>query len=468
MNKLLKSTVIYSLGEALPRAINIFLLPIYTKYLLPTEYGILAYTNTISIFLFSVSSFGLQTYLLRFFFEKKNKIEREKLVGSVFLFVGLINIFFSLIMFFLLPSILNFEGVEFSEQYIQFAIIITFFEVFSIVPQIIFRVNKKPIKFILLSVFRVVLQASLTIYFLTILNKSLFSVYYGRLLGVLPFFFTYIIIVYSNSKFKFNFSEIKTGLIFSFPVLLTSLAYLILNYSDRFILERFVSLSELGFYNLAFTIAFSITILIQGFYRSIEPEIYQKYGQENFYNFILIVKNNYYFFLFSISSFLILFSKEIISFIAATNYHESFLYVPGLVLSITIYGQNLFFMTILTAEKKIKLILKATLIGAGYNIIANFIFIRYFGVWGAVINSVIAYLIMNIILSQELNIKNKEPMFKIISLMPIAIIVIFITYFNNAIAGIFIEHIFLKLVAFTLSLFFYFYLYEIKTKTFFS
>lgn len=39
-NKIVKSTIYYSIGEIVPRIISFLLLPILTTYLTPSEYGI--------------------------------------------------------------------------------------------------------------------------------------------------------------------------------------------------------------------------------------------------------------------------------------------------------------------------------------------------------------------------------------------------------------------------------------------
>ena len=77
MNKLLKDTFLYSLGEICPKVISFFLLPIYTKYLSPADYGTIAYTNTIMLFLFVLGSMSLNSFVLRYYFIWKEEQKRR-------------------------------------------------------------------------------------------------------------------------------------------------------------------------------------------------------------------------------------------------------------------------------------------------------------------------------------------------------------------------------------------------------
>jgi O-antigen/teichoic acid export membrane protein len=49
-NRTVLNSGIYTIGSMLPQLFNILLLPIFTRYLTPAEYGILSYTTAISTF----------------------------------------------------------------------------------------------------------------------------------------------------------------------------------------------------------------------------------------------------------------------------------------------------------------------------------------------------------------------------------------------------------------------------------
>ena len=90
---MLKKILIYLLGNVLSRAIIFVLLPVYSTYIVPEEYGY--YDIVITYLSFITSSFCLEiwTTLLRFAIEKKDKASKYKIIqnagfilsGSIFL-----------------------------------------------------------------------------------------------------------------------------------------------------------------------------------------------------------------------------------------------------------------------------------------------------------------------------------------------------------------------------------------------
>ena len=62
---LLGNAGMYTFGNFLSPAVNVLLLPVFTRFLSQSEYGILAYTTSLNVFLFVVASFNVHAYVLR-------------------------------------------------------------------------------------------------------------------------------------------------------------------------------------------------------------------------------------------------------------------------------------------------------------------------------------------------------------------------------------------------------------------
>ena len=63
--------------------------------------------------------------------------------------------------------------------------------------------------------------------------------------------------------FNFNYQQIKEALKFSLPLVPASMAF-ILGYMDRFILQQYVSLKDMGIYSIAYTLGFAVNVVISG------------------------------------------------------------------------------------------------------------------------------------------------------------------------------------------------------------
>ena len=69
---LIKSFLVYGIGDAFSKLVPFLLLPFFTEVLVPSEYGILEIINTIILILAVLGRVQLDTSLQRFFYEENN------------------------------------------------------------------------------------------------------------------------------------------------------------------------------------------------------------------------------------------------------------------------------------------------------------------------------------------------------------------------------------------------------------
>ena len=409
MSKLLKQSALYAIGEIVPKLVSFFLLPVYTHYLSKTDYGIISYTNSFVMFLFVLCVLSFNTYVLRFYFEKEDETYRRRLLGNFYIIIAGINLLLSLLAYLLLPIVIEKYHIQVPwEPYFKLAVIANFLEVFSVIPLVLYRVKQQAKWFTILSLSRTLLQMLLIFLLIVVFKWGILGHFYGRLFGLVPFFFIYWGIIARNATFNINFKELKKGLAFSTPLLPGALAYLALSLSDRIILERFVPISQIGIYSLAYTLALTLNIVIQGFYKAIEPEIFQHYGKDSFNTFIKKTQNTFFLIVYFGAMFITLFSQEVFKIMASKEFYEGYLLVPILMIGVIMTGQNVIFGGIIIAEKKNKVMGVATIVGAIISVVFNLSLMKYGGVYIAAISSAVSFAAMNTILYNRMSYSEKS------------------------------------------------------------
>ncbi|MBX2894297.1 MAG: oligosaccharide flippase family protein [Cyclobacteriaceae bacterium] len=84
--KLIKDTFNYGMGQVLPKVIGFLLIPLYTAYLSPADFGIFDLAITLSAFLLVVMRLSVPGAITRFYYDYKG--EQEKIyISSIFWFV---------------------------------------------------------------------------------------------------------------------------------------------------------------------------------------------------------------------------------------------------------------------------------------------------------------------------------------------------------------------------------------------
>lgn len=393
--KLLTDSVLYTIGGIIPQLLNFVLLPIYTRFLTPQDYGILNYTNSVVMFLFVLSFLSLNTFLLRHYFDFEKEKDRKKLIGNIFLFLLIYNVILFGIEILIFPKIISILDIKINfNPYFILALSNNFLNIFSIVPLIIFRVKQKAFKFVILNSTKPIFKNILSLILITKFNYGVLGKYYGNLVVNIMFIIIYFIIIFRNSIFNINIKQIQKGLKFSLPLLPGAISFILIDMIDRIILERYVSLDRIGIYSIAYTLGFGLNVIIQGAYHAFEPIFFKKINDNDFNSVFKIIKKHYIFIILILGLSISLFSKEILLIMASEKFIAGYLIVPIVLLAAIFKGEYLIFSTVLIGHKKTFIITLATVVGAIVNIFVNVLLIPILGIYAAAISTVISFFIM--------------------------------------------------------------------------
>lgn len=457
MSKILSTTFYYSLGEIVPRLLSFFLLPILTTNLTASEYGINSYTTTVMTFLYVVGSLSLNTFVLRNYFNTKDELVRKKLIWSIFVFIFAFNICLSFFQFIIIPYVIIFFDINIPfNPFFSLSICNNFFDVIAIIPLVLFRVKEEARSFLFLSLSRTVLQFIAVYISVVVLGKGLEGSYYARLLVNIPFLLIYYEIIKKNAIMKMDPELLKSAIRFSLPLLPGSLAYLFVSLSDRILLERYISLEELGIYSVAATLVLILNIVIQALYKTFEPILFREVHSSTFHD----TNSKFYKFFLAIliiSAFVTsIFSKEFFEVATSAHFFKGYKIVPFLTLSVVISGINTYLNVLMIANSKQKVVSIVSIVSAVISISFNLLLIPIYGVYGAVISSIISFLFTNIVYHYYVSISDRFYFSQILLLTTLVIVSHF--YNLNIVLDNLIETIFIKfliIVIFSISTFFF-------------
>lgn len=442
MPNFIKNTIFYSIGEILPRVISFFLLPVYTRYLSPADYGISSYTHTFVLFLFVLGAFALNSYVLRYYFIHEDEEDRRILIGTVQLAILFMNCVILALAFLFMPLIIDHYDIQVPwDPYFRLAFIINFLDCLSIIPMVIYRVRQEAFKFVCLGLVRTILTVLVTIYLVVYLQRGLIGIFQAQLYVLLPYSLVYLYIMQKYGRWRFNWDYFKEGLRYSAPLIPGSICYLLLSVSDRIILERNVEMGELGIYNVACQLSLVLNIVINSGYKAIEPELFLRYGKDGFYDFIHKTQSVFFCAIYLTAIILCLYSQEVFILLTSEAFHEGYLLVPALVIGVIMTGQNVIYGGILQGERRTKLQGTATIIGALVSIVINLTLIPFFGTYAAAAASAISFFVMNVLLFCAMTFPGKTMWREtlLVILIPLISYMFFFTMADISVLNIFLK-----------------------------
>ena len=160
--------------------------------------------------------------------------------------------------------------------------LLTFLIYFSILPSALFRAIEKPLPLTILNVSRGVIAFALTLVLVIYFDYTALGVLYANLIVNFIFAFVFMYMIRHHMIWNLNFKQIKEALAFSLPLVPGAISYYLATISDRILIDKYLSLSDLGIYGIAATIALILNIFSFGAYKAFEPYIFKNWGGDQF------------------------------------------------------------------------------------------------------------------------------------------------------------------------------------------
>ena len=416
MNQLVKNTTIYAIGDIAPRLLSFISFPILTQYLVPAEYGIINYVNTTNTFLTIIGFLCLNTYYLVFYNRQKDVVEQKKLLGNLFLFVIGINIIGTMLLFVIGPYIMeSFDSNVAFYPYMAIGVVSNLFNILSVLPLALFRMQEKPWPVTIINVVKGLLGFILTLLVVVKYNYQAEGVLFVNMTLSILFGFVFIYILWQNMIININWKQIREALVFSLPLVPGALSYFAVSMSDRMLIDKYLTLNDLGIYSTASTIALLLNILANGAYKAFEPYFFKIYGTPNFKVDFKKVHDGYFFVLICGALGLSLFSKEFFEIFTSASFHQAYYFVPLVLIGVVCSSMNLLFGTIITARGKTRINSLISITGGFISIVLNVYFLPRIGLIGACVSSAVAMGVMLImsIYNAHIDIEYGESLFVI-------------------------------------------------------
>lgn len=394
-SKLVKNTSLYTIGNILPKAATFLLLPLYTRYLTPADYGIVNSMNVLLTILTIFFTMAIERSIYRLYYDYKTEKDKKDYLGTVFITMSL-NAFCVLTFVIIGKGLISkiYISIPFNPYYL-YIIGTGFFSVFGLIPRIYYQVEEKAGKFILISLSEFFVSTILIIYFIVYAGKGASGMLFAQLLRTLIFLPLYIFILTKIINFTFRKDIMKESFVFSIPLVPMILSAWILNLSDRIFIERYFTLKDVGIYSIAYKMAEILLIFTTAFNKAYDPLFYKIANQGNqmeakhklfkynkIFSLIIII----------VALGISLFSKEFILLLDA-KYRLAYKLVPIIMIGI-LFGQigGLFNRSIYQ-EKKTKLIMSLALGAAIINIFLNSILVPDYGSYGAAYATTLTFFI---------------------------------------------------------------------------
>ncbi len=399
---LIKHSAIYGLGQVLSRMASFLLLPIYTRYLTPTDYGIIAILDFTGTILAIVTGAGMAQAVTRYHFDVKSEEERNSVWWTGLTFLLAISTTFLLISLLFREGLAELtlgEGIHNGGFY--FSLILPTICV-GVIGQFLegyVRVRKWSAIAVGINQFRLFLNVGLNVYFLAVMDLGITGILIGNLItGTIITIAFFILFVKSLSSFSFHQELVVKLWRFGGPLIVNAWLGCLMHQANRYFLRFFVDMEQVGIYSVAFSIGQGVYFLyILPFSMIWSVVVYEIAEQPDAK---MIFSRVFEYTMYGLALFMLgisLFARTIIDVMATAEYMSAAEVIPIICLSYLFYGLHEHFKVPVMLAKRTMTLIPVSGFAVVANIGSNLLLIPLFGTIGAAWASVVTFAVFSFV-----------------------------------------------------------------------
>ena len=395
LKRLGKHSAIYGLGGLVSRILAVLLLPLYTRYLTPSDYGkvetLIALTTVLGIIL----RMGIHSAFFRFYFDTAEPAKRRVVLRTSFWFtmtMATAGLVAGLALSGELASLLF--GSSDDSELVMAAFVglwagMNYEQLTSL-----FRVEERSVAFVSASLANVLLTIGATLVLVVALDKGPIGVIVGNFTGTLIVYAALVGYRREQLGLQFDRELLREMNRFGIPLVPTALFLWTTNFSDRIFLVKLDDAQEVGLYSVGVRIASAIVLLLTAFrlaWPAFAYSIEDDREARRTYGFVLtylVLVTSW------VATALALLSPWLVDWIAAPPFASSSRVVGPLAFSTVAFAGYIVVAIGVGRAKRTQFNWIVAGAAAAVNVVLNLILIPPYGMMGAAVATIAAYTTM--------------------------------------------------------------------------
>lgn len=283
LKEFLKDAGFYGLSNVLGQLIGFFLIPLYTAYLTPDDYGVLTLLGFYTLFYSPLSHLGLHGAMFRYVGFSKSVEEERNIISTALKAVVIISIFITGISFLFLKSLetLFIDSTDYTNLFIL-TVITAFFSSLAQFAIAYLRIKRKVKSIFWINIGNLTFSVLLNIILIVVFKLGLNGIVITNAIAALLFSIAVFVVSRLPFDFSFDWGRLKKLLSYGLPNVPHYLQATVMIMFGQFYLNKMLDASDLGLYAVAwkFCLPFqAIMGIIQSSWSAYKFDLYRNYSE---------------------------------------------------------------------------------------------------------------------------------------------------------------------------------------------
>jgi len=398
IKSLSKDTLIYGTSTVIQRFLAFILVPLYTNVFSTSEFGIIsnlfAYIAILNVFF----SIGFESGFFKFASSLEVGDKKENFSHPYFTVFANAFLLAAIIFFFPVQLAPVFQLEPKYASLLQYAALILFFDAVVLIPFAYLRLHRRAKYFGALKVISITINLALNLILILGFHMGIEAAFISNAVASGVTFLIFIPLVLKNISFTVNKQLYKELLKFSLPLIPAGIGANLVQVIDRPILRYLTDEGTVGIYQANYRMGILMMLFVAIYEFAWRPFFLQTAKEPNAKQifskimtlFVCVSCVLFLLFSFYIEN-IVKIPLPIKGYLLGKNFWGGLYIVPIVLAGYLFYGIYVNLIVGIYIEKKTKYLPLITGIGAGINVLANFLLIPKFGITGAAFATLISY-----------------------------------------------------------------------------
>jgi O-antigen/teichoic acid export membrane protein len=385
LKQLGKHTLVYTAGIILGRIASFVMLPVYTRYLTPADYGVLELLGMTIDVIGMITGVGIVAGVFKFYSEENDRAEKNAVISTAALSVAGLATATGVVGLAVAPALSKLVfGAESNPLYLRLYFLVYLIQNFEYLPFLLMRAENRSVLFVTVNFAKLIVLVLLNILFLVHFQMGIVGILASNIIattavatGLTGYLIRRVGIRFSKEKFR-------RMLRFGSGIVPWSLASFVLVFSDRFFLNYYTNTATVGLYALAYKFAWMLTVLAytpfetiwtaQRFEVAKQPDAQAVYARV--FRYMNLV-------LGAIALVLCLFIRDFLSLMSSPEFLPAYRLVPLLVAAQIVFTWAAYWSTGIYISGRTKVMATGSIVLVGITLLLNYLLIPWLGAFGA-------------------------------------------------------------------------------------
>lgn len=266
--RLTRHSAIYGVGDLVARLLGVLLLPLYTAYLSPSDYGKIEILVAATAVLLVVLRRGVSEGFFRFYFDSPDAAYRRTVVRTTFCFTmatATVALVLGTAFAEPLSRLLQLGG---EPDLVRAAAVGLWAQMNYTQLTVVLRAEERSVQFMLATLANVLVTIAATVLLVVVLDKGPLGALIGAFAGTLAVYAALLVLRRADLGFELDRPLLRAMNRFGAPLIPAALGLWAISFADRWFIAVIEDQSEVGVYSVAVRVASAVLFLQLAFRRA--------------------------------------------------------------------------------------------------------------------------------------------------------------------------------------------------------